>query len=219
MNKNRISVDEFYSIVGNSFEEEFSSFMNEVCRKLNSFDEGISFDIIKNFDSTISIYSDNELITVVLKDENKSYFCRPDFLVRLKAKDVLKEIEDEIDEYADLVSLDINIINDLKYFNRLPENEKMTDYLYYLAILVINYFNLDITDSIISYYDNKLVHLDGNKVEFMEKFAVEGLETDNIVYMIQLSHDCKFISIMKIYEEERKTESFRIKINDMLNEF
>ena len=47
MNRNKLSIDDFYSIVGNDFEEEFSSFMNEACKKLNSFEKGIEFDIIK----------------------------------------------------------------------------------------------------------------------------------------------------------------------------
>lgn len=200
-----ISEPELCAVVGEDFVlQELNFLLLRTLDYINS--SSFSIQIIQNtFDKTFCIYDDNskQLIALIDKLEFKGHFCKPYLLIHKFAIKILESYKKDLDDEIYDRSKN-NIIDELFIINELPDNEKLSDYLYNVTLLLIYQFNLDIIESKIAYFDEQHIILDAIKSEYIYDEKKQELESQDVVYMIDIRTNSNFVNITKIFETNKK---------------
>ena len=197
-----VTLEEFSNIVGVKIANDLDKLLVRTMdyTKKNSF----LLTIINNhFDNSFSIYEkkSKQPLVVIEKLNVTGYFLKPYHIISKISDKILEVCNNDIS--SGLYGTESTIINDLFALNEENDNDKLSDYLYRLALICIYEFNLDISKSKISYYDESKIIIDGMKYELMYD-EMNQVYSQDVIYVINIENNKSFIDIVKIYEDNKK---------------
>lgn len=197
-----VTLEEFSNIVG----VKIANDLDKLLVRTMDYTKKDSFllTIINNhFDNSFSIYErkSKQPLVVVEKLNLTGYFLKPYHIISKISDKILEVCNNDIS--SGLYGTESTIINDLFALNEANDNDKLSDYLYHLALICIYEFNLDISKSKISYYDECKIIIDGMKYELMYD-EMNQVYSQDVIYVINIENNKSFIDIVKIYEDNKK---------------
>jgi len=213
-----IDQKELSADVGENFVlENLNPFLLKTMNYLKN--SSFSIMIIKNtFDNTFCIYEDDTKQLLVLIDKleyGKGYFCKPSMILHKLSVKILESFKNDLIEGIYESDKNNNLISDLFFMNELPDNEKLSDYLYQISLLLAYQFNLDITKSKVIHVDEEIIIIDGNKYEFVLNTKENSIQLQEVVYMINIRNNSNFVNVVKIFEDDKK-ETHILDLNEYL---
>lgn len=168
--------------------------------------------VVKNIDNSYSVYDNVGNIINLIKKKGKKYMVFPIGIVCILSTTVLltNDLIDNVD----------SIFDQFNYIYSMPYNERMDQFLYYINILIIDLYGLDITKSNAELSMDDYVLIDGIKEEWVlvDKDIRGEIDYDDVTYIIESWIDRDKINIRKMYSiDNMKDDVFKVSIYDIIN--
>jgi hypothetical protein len=198
-NFHEIQLEEFTDKVGEAMFEQATDLIHLTFSYVKPPSIRVDFIIYHTeLDDSFQIYMKDtqELVLVFEKNFTGQHFIKPFKLIKDLGSKFVKEIDSKGLEYDD------NIIFELKSIHSLKDEDRLSDYLYYMSLLFVDQLNLSINKTKLIFFNNETILIDGAKEEYIDV----DLNTTNMIYLITILTKENYVKIVKIDENNNQQE-------------
>lgn len=217
-NVKEISVDEFKGAVGiDTFKKCTSYILDYFFVTDENFHSTVSeLKIIKNRNGSFSVYETERgnLINSIRKGGKNKFIVLPIGLLKVFANKIMQSLS-----YTNGYT-GVTIYERLFAAVDLPDNEKLDDYLFYLGVVVSDYYSVDINKSIPHHYKTNKLTIDAIKGEFVIKGSgIRDFDYEEVSYIFDFWSSRDKVKISKIYNSNIPSDEFFVSIEEIIKDF